>query len=97
VCAFCEQDCIFMRSFGRRTTDDVRSVLVVAESLVRRLIRPIILILIIGKLNGQQPKLLRTLPMAWYKRGATAASADLALAERCLNAEPLAVSLVAWR
>jgi hypothetical protein len=31
------EDCIFRRSFGKRTEDDVQSILVAAESLVRRL------------------------------------------------------------
>eukprot|EP01051_Picozoa_sp_SAG22_P004524 SAG22_NODE_245_length_13962_cov_11.954555_4_plen_404_part_00 len=88
------EECIFMASFGRWTTDSVVSVVVAAESLIRRLVRPIVLILIVGKMNNQQPKLLRRLPMAWYKR--PAAAAELALSDRCITSEPLAITIAGW-
>jgi len=88
------RDCIFMRSFGRRQDDDVQSVLVVAESLVRRLVQPVVLILIIGRLNNHQTTLHHKLPMAWYRR--ERAAAEIWLADRCLTAEPLAIKIVGW-
>jgi hypothetical protein len=89
------QECIFMRAFGRRQADDdVQSVLVVAESLVRRLVQPVVLILIIGRLNNHQKILRHKLPMAWYKRDR--AAAEIWLADRCLTAEPLVIRIAGW-
>ncbi len=92
------EECVFMRSFGwgssNDSTGDFKSALIVAESLIRRLMLLMILLLVIGRFNSCPNALIDRLPMEWYARDT--AAADLWLAERCMTVDSLSIYILGW-
>ena len=80
-------ECKFMIGYGWKTQSvDFKGVAVVFVGVLRRLIRPLFIVRILGGANDS-PNLLLGLTRAWYKR--KQATSDLWLLNHCVLNDPI--------